>query len=45
MTVGYTQTHIMRSKYKIIPAHVIKEETKELDEKPLHSPPSGKMIH
>ena len=23
----------------------IEEETKELDEKPLHHPPSGEMIH
>ena len=34
-----------RCKYKITLARVIEEETKELDEKPLHRPPSGKMIH
>ena len=29
-----------RFKHKITPKHVIEEETEELDEKPLHDPPS-----
>ena len=34
-----------RSKRKITPTRVIKEEIEELDEKPLYRPSSGKMIH
>ena len=36
---------IERSKRKITLARVIEKETKELGEKPLRCPPSGKMIH
>ena len=36
---------VERSKCKITLTCVIKEETEELGEKPLHRPPSGKMIH
>ena len=32
-------------KHKITPSHVIEEKTKELGEKLLHHPPSGKSIH
>ena len=32
-------------KHKIIPRRVIKEETKEHDEKPLRHPPNGKSIN
>ena len=30
---------------KITPTRIIKEETEELDKKPLRCPPSGEMIH
>ena len=35
----------MKSKHEIITTRVIEEETEELGKKPLHRPPSGKMIH
>ena len=36
---------IERSKRKITPARIIEEETEELGKKPLHHPPSSKMIY
>ena len=42
---GKLKSREEKCKYKITPRHVIKEEIKELDEKPFHNSPSRSKIY